>query len=461
LGIIAISFLLCCICIHAGHTWGDDFAMYIAQAQGILHGNTADLYLQNKIAMDSGNTIIGPYLYPEGFPLLLSPVYAFCGMNFIVLKFYCSLFFIGTLFLLYLLLKDTFTDKWILLVFMAGIAFQPELLTFSDEVLSDLPFMFFSTLCLLLFQRNKHGFLNQLIISFCLITAYSIRETAIVLLPVLFIYQVQYAFRKNNHKIRGVFNVLQEEKSRMLPYFIFGFFFFVKSYFFVNAGKNHLSILSKISIHTISQNITYYKYVVLSVFPLERPSLIPAWLFFVFALIGVGFSFRKHFSFIFYTIITLLVYLLWPFQQGMRYLFPVVPFFIFFFLKGICMLKNKKVIVAIAVLYVSFTFMQGVRKTYYYCYQETNDVYTDEAKKLYSFIQANTLKNDLIVFFKPRALRLFTGRNSFYQQSNQNILASKAAYLLEYKYEEPLKRDTCFRTVYASANFTLYKIVRN
>jgi len=79
-------------CIHDGHEWGGDFALYIEQVQAINEGSVGELYAANKYAMDNSDYEVGPYLYPFGFPLLLWPVLKVIGIHFIALKIYCGLF---------------------------------------------------------------------------------------------------------------------------------------------------------------------------------------------------------------------------------------------------------------------------------------------------------------------------------------------------------------------------------
>ena len=93
--ILALSTFLVFSSIHSGHNWGDDFALYIKQAIQISNGESLNkIYDWNKISMQSSVNEIGPYLYPNGFPFLLSGVYSIWGMNLTIMKYFCSLFFL-------------------------------------------------------------------------------------------------------------------------------------------------------------------------------------------------------------------------------------------------------------------------------------------------------------------------------------------------------------------------------
>ena len=60
------------LCMDLGHEWGDDFALYLHQAQCWVDGGMDVLATENKDCMDASDGLLGPYLYPQGFPLFLS-----------------------------------------------------------------------------------------------------------------------------------------------------------------------------------------------------------------------------------------------------------------------------------------------------------------------------------------------------------------------------------------------------
>ncbi|MDR3559328.1 MAG: hypothetical protein P4L58_02935, partial [Candidatus Pacebacteria bacterium] len=92
----------------------------------------------------------GPIAYPWGFPLLLAPIYAALGLNLIALKLPGLFCFLGFLVCLYLLARKSLPK--IESVFVAAIfAFHPFLLGYLDQILSDIPYLFVSTLSLLYF----------------------------------------------------------------------------------------------------------------------------------------------------------------------------------------------------------------------------------------------------------------------------------------------------------------------
>src|SRR5918994_608022 len=155
--LILISFLVGASTLTRGHQWGDDFAWYIAQAKSILDGTTDEFMQQSAFTNGQSTTHLGPLAYPWGYPLLLVPVYAVKGISPLAMKLPGLFFYAGFLVCLYILMRDRLTQTESLLV-VSVFAFNPLLLQFLDQILSDIPFLFFSTLSLLLMTREgKRG----------------------------------------------------------------------------------------------------------------------------------------------------------------------------------------------------------------------------------------------------------------------------------------------------------------
>ena len=75
--IVALTAAIYLISFRPGHDWGGDFSEYIAQAKSISEG------------YDFPGKFVGTYgsfIYPWGFPLLLSPIYSLFGLNIFASK---------------------------------------------------------------------------------------------------------------------------------------------------------------------------------------------------------------------------------------------------------------------------------------------------------------------------------------------------------------------------------------
>ncbi len=63
-----------------GHWWGDDWALYLRQANGLLDGDPAMVIDTNRFTVEmSRGAVFSPPLYPWGFPLILAPFVAVLG----------------------------------------------------------------------------------------------------------------------------------------------------------------------------------------------------------------------------------------------------------------------------------------------------------------------------------------------------------------------------------------------
>lgn len=63
-----------------GHWWGDDWALYIRQAQSLVDGDPQRVIDQNLFTVESSRgAAFSPPLYPWGFPLILAPFVAVVG----------------------------------------------------------------------------------------------------------------------------------------------------------------------------------------------------------------------------------------------------------------------------------------------------------------------------------------------------------------------------------------------
>ena len=141
----AISFSL----LTRGHSWLDDFAAYLMQAKSILDGTMGDFVRRNTFTVTESSYPPGPAAYPWGFPLLLAPVYAVFGMSVLAFKLVNTLFYALFLVIFFALARTRLTEGKSLLL-TAVLAFNPALLLAHDQIISDIPFLFFCTLAIFL-----------------------------------------------------------------------------------------------------------------------------------------------------------------------------------------------------------------------------------------------------------------------------------------------------------------------
>jgi Dolichyl-phosphate-mannose-protein mannosyltransferase len=488
-----VSAVLCFLCIHEGHVWGDDFAMYIHQSQSLLDGSMGDLYKKNVYLTDNSEILeggpIGPYLYPMGFPLLLSGAYSIMGLDFFGLKIFCSLFFILSLPLIYLLLSTRFSNSKYALLATAYVGLNFVFLEFSDNILSDFPFFFFILLSLYLMDKNRLNMGYQLLLSAAIIMTYLIRDIGLVLIPVL-MTQLYFKAEKEENNVLDFF---RKNKLFIVPIAFFCVFWLSKSLFLETDNSNLFTALSAANIKTIVSNTGYYIFVLGELWGANSQYILRFSVLFLFGLFflkGIYKSEKRDWHFILLIVLTMGLYILFPGRQGLRYLFPIVPFVFYFSIQGVLnaaflnknaflinritnapashnfpkvtnfwkVIHNGKVNLAYTFLIILAAYLgtYSLYKSLKFRAISTDQIMTNEAQNLYNWVKTNTSENAIIAFKKPRLLRLMTRRNGFTNSDDAKVLQSKATYLIEN--DKPKRADSLFNIVYLNEKFIVYKI---
>lgn len=447
--ITILSFLLCLLCIKNGHNWGDDFALYIEQAKAICNDRVSELYAANKYAMDHSAMHLGPYLYPFGFPLLLSAVYATFGLNFVAMKVVCALTFAASLPLIWMLSKKMQFGFFFTLVPVILVAFNAEFIIFNSNVLSDLPFFFFCMLSFALMERRMTT-INQWLLGAVIFYAYFTRDAGILLLPALFTKQFA-AFRS----CRSV-----ADYTRLLtPYLLFSAMFLVTKLVLPPGSLNHYRMLIyEFSAERSFSYCAYYYEQMRLLFFTETSDTLAFLPIFLLALTGIVTRFRSCGHYIVFFVLSWILLCIWPSLQGVRFVFPLVPLFILFALAGAWdLVASRKATRLVAVtcvgVLVIFFLIQNISRVVDFSRGNTNEAYTEELKVVYDHIRKNTDTADIVGTCKPRALRLFTGRNAIYTDASC-FQSSVAKYLMAEK--DPGVHPP-FTPIFETKNWILFK----
>lgn len=124
-----------------GHWWGDDWALYIRQAQGLLDGHPGRVFDENRFTVEaSDGAAFSPPLYPWGFPLLLAPFVAIVGDDLdqlAIVPVLCACLFACSW---YALARPRIGTVAALLGVVA-VTLTPVLLSWTELIQSEWPFM--------------------------------------------------------------------------------------------------------------------------------------------------------------------------------------------------------------------------------------------------------------------------------------------------------------------------------
>jgi hypothetical protein len=126
---------------RAGHWWGDDWALYIRQAQGLLDGNPSRVITENQFTVESSRgAAFSPPLYPWGFPIILAPAVALVGADvdrLAVVPVLCSMVFAASWFTLAKRRLGTLPA----LVGVVAVTLTPLLMGWTELIQSEWPFL--------------------------------------------------------------------------------------------------------------------------------------------------------------------------------------------------------------------------------------------------------------------------------------------------------------------------------
>ena len=418
--ILVVSIVIGSSQLTRGHEWGDDFAAYIMQAKSILNGDMQNFVERNGITIHQSSTQIGPVAYPWGYPLLLTPVYAAKGISPLALKLPGLFFFVGFLICIYLLTESRLPQTESLLL-VSLFAFNPLLLTFLDHILSDIPFLFFSTLALWLIVKEKlGGTLESALLGTVIAFAFFIRTPGILLLASFLAVEFFKIWSKQTTRESNI-KTLQDS---VVVCATFGVLWIVYSLIFPGGSESYFDQLKGFSFKTALGSIgAYFK--LFGMF--FGTSIIWRYLYyvlFIFFLIGAWIRRKGETILIVFFLLWMLLLIIWPIWQGPRFIFPLLPIFIYFIFQGM-----KSVILKLPWNYhqsgqwVFYGFWLSIIGVFLFnssvnAYanlqnnRSINGPFDPYSMEVYNFIKEKTPPDSVIIFFKPRALRLMTDHDT-------------------------------------------------
>jgi hypothetical protein len=460
--VIAVFYLLT---IRRGNFWGDDYALYVHHAENVAEGRS---YTDTGYVYNPDVPEYGPRAFPPVFPVLLSPIYALFGLNFHAMKIEIVVFFALTLAVVAAYWKRDL-DWPYLMVLVAFLGFSPTFWAFKDEVLADLPFLFFFYATALLARsapREGPAWWKWAVATGVLLyLTVGTRTVGVTLLGGLMLYDWLKYRRITRFAIFAVVVCIV--------------LFLAQRQVFGHGEQSYADQLHPTLTSFIANLKEYPRYFVLLWTRSlgKRFSLVLFGITTVFACLGARLHFRKPIAplevFLLPYILALLVF---PFTQ-LRYLFPLIPFYLYLMLLGLKTLPSMvrpvyaKAIFASVVVMIGVSYIAAFRQVTYGVIRQTDG--RPSFNELCTFIQSHTDPTDVFVFRRSRALSLFTSRPaSVYDYKHGDRLADyiakiHAAYIVSSPiFEEdretliPFIRahSSSLSEVYENADFQLYRI---
>jgi len=473
--ILVVSIVIGSSQLTRGHEWGDDFAAYIMQAKSIFNGDMQNLVEHNSITIHQSSAQIGPVAYPWGYPLILTPVYAVKGISPLALKLPGLFFFAGFLICIYTWMKNRLTQTESLL-FVSLFAFNPLLLHFLDQILSDIPFLFFSTMAMcLMMKETPNNIIKPVLLGMVMAFAFFIRTTGILLLASFLVVESFHTWNKQT---------LRESKIKTLQdalvvCAIFGGIWVIYSLIFPGGSESYFDQLEGFSFQAALGSIgTYFELLTL----FFGTSIIWKYLYyalFIFFMVGAWIRRKEETILIVFFLLWMLLLIIWPVRQGPRFIFPLLPVFIYFTFQGI-----KYVISRLPVNYrpsgqwIFYGFWLSIIGIF--LFYSSIDAYTNlkndrsingpfdmYSMEVYNFIKEETPADSVIIFFKPRALRLMTDRDTIMSTEcermplgNYIVLSRKVDENQQIPPEQINECNLPLGEVLKNRRFVVYKILK-
>ncbi len=418
------SVFLNVLSLHPGHNWGGDFAQYILHARNLATGRpySAGIMLDNRV------------LFPPGFPCLLMPVIKIFGLNLKLMKLWNILFWYGAVWLLSRFVTGQFSKR-ISSLYVLLFCFSAYFFSFKQNVLSDVPFVFFVLATLAMFSEyeknigrpfpGRPSWLTLSLAVASLSIAFCLRAAGVAL-----VFAVIYYFMVIRRRIK-------------LAVFLLGVFsgLFVFLNLTVGSAPGDILILLEqplSALESIGQN---YPLMIRSLWVLSFPvqsklslalylGVLPA--LDVLALVFyVGFcccfayrSFEKRLSlpetFCFFYFLLLLIGSAFANTPGefARFVLPLWGFFLMAFMKGLLWIgENPRAsvfrrgsmsrFIQACLIMMIIANMANIVVTY----PHKDDVlFEKEQQELFSWVRGHLRPEDHYMFWHPRTMALMTDR---------------------------------------------------
>jgi Dolichyl-phosphate-mannose-protein mannosyltransferase len=442
--IILSVFLMNSVSFREGHNWGGDFPQYIAQAKSLNDG-TIDRLLENSTFRyeKSDSVLLSPKLYPWGFPILLAPIYRVFGFNIFAMKFFVNLFFLFSIAIVYLMLKGKVSNIQNILI-VAIIAFNPYFFNFKEHILSDIPFLFFSLFSVFLIQQfiiKKSFWLNEifcyLLIGILMFISYTIRVNGIILLPCLFLAQILEHKYSTKQCSRKSLTFLKYS----VPYLAFSVLILIMG-MILPRGSTYADYFALVTFKGVYLNFIFYAKLLGHFFStlIPKSGEIIYLMTVPFVIVGLAEKIKKDYLYFAFSIFTVCIYVLAPGRDGLRYLFPIIPFYLYFLFAG---LNKINVILSEIDINIDSGLMVGIPLIILFLTTTSVDMYKQynmkdhimpgpcqkDSVELFNYISLNTNKDSIIIFNRPRVMTLYTDRKSARIGNFGKIMESGADYI--------------------------------
>ena len=483
-----------------GHSWGDDFALYINQARGLSEGTAATVVADTRFAIDnSAYSSFSPTAYPWGFPALLSVVTATGGIDYAALKLIPTLSFVGGVLVLYLLLEQRLSklEAGAVAAFF-GLNFW--YLGRTDQVLSDLTFWFLVVLTLYVLDRRvRAGTVlagnGALAAAICAFAAFNVRREGVLLLGAILVAQlVAWIIARRTVRSDGATG-RPTWRAALLPYAAFAGGAVVMQLARPAPILNPSQDVGESGLQHVWFNLQYYRDPFAELIGLKDAgpndltllgstgaAFAAMALVVVLAVVGIVASLIRRPERDAHLVAALLLIgmavLTQPFREG-RYLITLVPLIVYFTLHGMGALLGlvargrqlapvRAVVPTLLLLPMFLSVLDDTKHAF--DYHRAYEVVSwgpdaPDAQGLFTAVETYTDARDVVVFFQARTMNLYTRRRAIQGNSVQMMVErgdwyamSRDSDYIQTRLSDEQAAELGFEKVWENPSFVLWKI---
>lgn len=466
--------------------------MYLMQKDALDKNDMDSLLEMSRFRMENSTFVVGPNVYPWGYPVALLFVSKAFDDDVDVFKMANAVFLFAFLLCVYLYFKDGL-QFYSIVILLGVLGLTPAFYEIKNSVLSDLMAVMLAYASLVACQMSFSGNSAKIIASsvvcgICMFSAYMVR-TQYVVLPAM-IAIVQWYGAGERRFVDGFVGALKKIKfAHIVPYITFLLCLFLV-YMFMGVKSSYGTQFEKYNIFlTLLYNAMYYAYAFSltwgvvnldpDLFRLTGPlsKIVSAGLFLVFLpalIMGIKKSYRTRKVHIIVGLLGIAIPLFYPWQGGLRLILFSVPFYIYFVLLGLeDLVQNRYLnayqrIAKLGLLSLVVFFVVSVAYKIYLS-QDVNYVikegpYTSDSVELWKFINNDTDKDSTFAFWKPRVLSLFTGRKAAAYGQVSEIDTGRIHYLVLFRDADILNYSSCrscpekYDKVFSNRSYAVYRM---
>lgn len=449
-------------------SWSGDFSQYLSQARAIAEGNVNEWFAKHSYTIDHSASGLGAHSYPWLTSILIVPIYMIWGLNFIPYQIFMAFCLAVTVTALYILLLRRNIRFGAALLICGAVIINIHYAGLTKSIISDIPCLMFTVIAWALIDRylEKRNVKYAILVGVLAFAAFSTRTMALALLAALGIVDlIKFITEiKNKRMTIKAFAVM------CVPYVVFLALAAFLSIVLPTGGSTYLDYFSVTSGQLIS-NITYYANMLFSMFTqnIQNVSFLPKVLkehkmiipvcigvlmipFIAAVFIGMVRRIRKSDHLPLYLIVMLLMLFVYDYQQGTRFiisLFPAVLILAYYGMTGEGEQKAEKksgkevtfrdnlgkiarvgfaAVLLLCMLFGAVRIANGAIASA----PLEESVNSQYALEMYDYINNNLSKDDVVIFYRPRILRLYTDVYSYTNNTDLPETIGDADYILNY-----------------------------